>query len=52
MTEVLTSLFAPIFIMLVLLMIGERIIYALIATVSFVRGLLTGPVEEVRYRAK
>lgn len=40
MTEVLTSLFAPIMVMLILVMFAERFIYACVLAVDFVSRLL------------
>ena len=41
MTEVLTSLFAPMFVMLILIMFVERFIYACLIAADFVMRLLT-----------
>lgn len=48
MTEVLTTIFAPIFVMLILVLIMERFIYACVLAADFVTRLLTGPQTPTR----
>lgn len=48
MTEVLTTLFAPIFVMLILIMGIERFIWACLMTADFVMRLLFEPTSPVR----
>lgn len=48
MTEVLTTLFAPIFVMLILVLTLERFFYMCLVTADFVMRLVTGPQQNVR----
>jgi hypothetical protein len=48
MTEVLTSLFAPLMVMLILVMFGERFIYMCVLAADFVTRLITDPSYEPR----
>ncbi len=43
MTEVLTTILAPIFVMLILVLILERFIYSCVLAADFVMRLLTSP---------
>lgn len=48
MTEVLATLFAPVLVMLILVMIIERFIYACLITADFVVRLVRGPQPATR----
>jgi hypothetical protein len=47
MTEVLTSIFAPIFVMLIAVMFMERFIYAILTASDFVVALMSDPITPV-----
>lgn len=48
MTEVLTTIFAPMFVMIILVFSVERFITACLVAAGFVTRLLTGPQQPVR----